>query len=50
MVPLLLVLIPLDQLSFQIGEGANQTITVEIASMKATALGADTGIPAIPDA
>ena len=37
-------------LSFQIGEGANQTITVEIASMKATALGADTGIPPLADA
>ena len=37
-------------LSFQIGEGANQTITVEIASMKATALGADTSIPPLAHA
>ena len=41
-------------LSFQIGEGANQVITVTIADMKATALGASgsgaSAIPALADA
>ena len=36
-------------LSFQIGEGANQTISVRIADMSADQLGAATGTPAIPD-
>ena len=38
-----------NELSFQVGEGANQTISVEIADMKATALGASgSGASAIP--
>ena len=36
-------------LSFQIGEGANQTISVRIADMSADQLGAAAGTPAIPD-
>jgi flagellin len=36
-------------LSFQVGEGANQTISVRIADMSADQLGAAAGTPAIPD-
>ena len=36
-------------MSFQIGEGANQTISVRIADMSADQLGAAAGTPAIPD-
>ena len=38
-----------NDLSFQIGEGANQTISVRIADMSADQLGAAAGTPAIPD-